>query len=797
MKDLEVPKKGVRAKASISPKVKTARSRKTSLSVTSLPDLNVGTPVIFGKKTQKTKPARQVSAATSQSIKENKIKSPFQNKFFMKEELIVIPQNMSIRAREKALALLDYFRDDFENTAKKISTVSGFAFILFGSYLALSFSGTIKTPTQFAQLVTSVTSTSSTAFNSPTANTIAQPLFLVVDTLPSELLNNKQLTFSLTNSKNVQVKAVSLADGTILSINSRALTSELYQYDLEYKSFKPGYYSIKVFAESSATQTRYTYTIGDTKIPLLTNTPPPTTVVSTSTQQTTTYTAPASGSSLPSSPPALVSSPPVATAPTTTPDAKALSEVIPVDAKKLVLSGGANATGQSVFRIEAPPETTFLEVYARPVSSINTRFLGLAEKRIDAWYYFFNSVNVPNGDYEIHTRSRISNVFIDSNSIKVHVANFSSAAPPADQVKQAPQTVAVEPVNEAQQTRDFSKDSFEKGAASSSPAYSSVNDIFKTYRGQLDDLLKRYAVAHQTGNMMLLKTVEREIKRLKEEILTSVLDDPSKNALAHGIEEEFDLRIESLKSRIGTFEDLRRTSERDDIKKDTDGDGISDFDESSLYHTDPHLPDTDNDGFTDGIEIMRGFNPLSAVGEATVTYELPQDTVGLEQSEALKIDTVLPSIKQLNGTASIVQSEIHGKALPNSYVTLYIFSTPTIVTVRTDTDGSFVYTFEKELDDGEHQVYAAVTDNTGTIVAHSSPFTFIKQAQAYTPTNETGALGANSQTLNDYKKFNLYNTVIGVGILGLGIILLMLGFGLGKKKDEDILIVTENDLKTS
>ena len=275
------------------------------------------------------------------------------------------------------------------------------------------------------------------------------------------------------------------------------------------------------------------------------------------------------------------------------------------------------------------------------------------------------------------------------------------------------------------------------------------------------------------------------------------MDDSSKNALAHGIEGEFDSRIDSLKARINTFEDLRRTSDQGDVRKDTDGDGISDFDENNLYHTDAHLPDTDNDGFTDGIEIVRGFNPNNAAGEATVTYELPQDTVGLEQADVLKIDEVLPSVKQTSDAVTVVQSEIHGKALPNSYVTLYIFSTPTIVTVRTDADGSFVYTFEKELEDGEHQVYAAVTDNTGNIVAHSSPFKFIKEAQAYTPTNETGTLGVNSQTLNDYKKFNLYNTVIGVGILGLGIILLMLGFGIGKRRDDETVIITENDLKTS
>jgi hypothetical protein len=44
---------------------------------------------------------------------------------------------------------------------------------------------------------------------------------------------------------------------------------------------------------------------------------------------------------------------------------------------------------------------------------------------------------------------------------------------------------------------------------------------------------------------------------------------------------------------------------------DSDGDGISDADES-LYGTNPHDPDTDDDGLNDGDEIVWGTDPLSA-----------------------------------------------------------------------------------------------------------------------------------------------------------------------------------------
>ena len=42
---------------------------------------------------------------------------------------------------------------------------------------------------------------------------------------------------------------------------------------------------------------------------------------------------------------------------------------------------------------------------------------------------------------------------------------------------------------------------------------------------------------------------------------------------------------------------------------DTDGDGLSDYDEVTIWHTDPHTTDTDRDGFTDGVEVKNGYNP--------------------------------------------------------------------------------------------------------------------------------------------------------------------------------------------
>jgi len=59
---------------------------------------------------------------------------------------------------------------------------------------------------------------------------------------------------------------------------------------------------------------------------------------------------------------------------------------------------------------------------------------------------------------------------------------------------------------------------------------------------------------------------------------------------------------------------------------DTDGDGLTDEQEINIYHTNPNDPDTDTDGFEDGIEIKNNFSPLVA---GKKIYEADYDEDGL------------------------------------------------------------------------------------------------------------------------------------------------------------------------
>ena len=75
-----------------------------------------------------------------------------------------------------------------------------------------------------------------------------------------------------------------------------------------------------------------------------------------------------------------------------------------------------------------------------------------------------------------------------------------------------------------------------------------------------------------------------------------------------------------------------------DRSVDTDGDGLSDYDEVNKYHTDPSKADTDGDGYNDGDEIKNGYSPL--VPDKKLS-QVDTDKDGLNDALELKFGTDL------------------------------------------------------------------------------------------------------------------------------------------------------------
>ncbi len=71
---------------------------------------------------------------------------------------------------------------------------------------------------------------------------------------------------------------------------------------------------------------------------------------------------------------------------------------------------------------------------------------------------------------------------------------------------------------------------------------------------------------------------------------------------------------------------------------DSDGDGLSDWDEINIYHTDPHNPDTDGDGLSDGDEVHKYHtDPLKRDTDGDGLSD--GDEVNIYHTDPLKADT--------------------------------------------------------------------------------------------------------------------------------------------------------------
>jgi hypothetical protein len=207
--------------------------------------------------------------------------------------------------------------------------------------------------------------------------------------------------------------------------------------------------------------------------------------------------------------------------------------------------------------------------------------------------------------------------------------------------------------------------------------------------------------------------------------------------------------------------------------RDSDADGLSDFDEVYVFNTNPNQASTDG-GLTDGEKILSGINPIT---NEPIEYQDAQIAV----VDAPSVFTI--SAIELKKTETATAIVFEGTALPNSVITLYIYSTPIIVAVKTDASGHWTYSLDKELDNGQHEVYVATVDNSGKILAKSSPIPFIKTAEA--ATLDTQTVAQTSQTSAQFLQKYLWAIILIIFVL-----IFSGGFFFGKsaKKDGNITV---------
>lgn len=453
------------------------------------------------------------------------------------------------------------------------------------------------------------------------------------------------------------------------------------------------------------------------------------------------------------------------------------------------------------------PSATLVEVYALDRSSLTKKFLGNAiVVDQDTWLYRFDTKQTPNGEYKLiaQVRNQYGSYEGESSYIKISNVLATAVTPKQEEEKKVLQDIAAEtakaravaePATVAVQKEVVTPDA---NVASSSPTEeraeaqreiavapeSSVDKALASYKTRIDKELQKLASALRVNDQKAIVSAKERLEEIKQEVISSKLADADKQIFVTEIDSYMKAAIARVEEDVKATEKIIAERTQKEASQDSDKDGIADYDEVNIYKTDPFSADSDGDGFTDGAEILGGYDPHSTASEILVTYESPKD-MGIVREDILKVNSITTAAKdedQGQDTVKPVAAILTGKALPNSFVTLYIFSTPIVVTVKTDQDGSWNYRFDKELEDGQHQVYVGVTDNAGKIIAKSNPFTFVKTAQAFSPSDDTAAAAPVVVEQKSFLSEYMVYLVLSISVVAIGLVLILLGLHLDNEK---------------
>lgn len=730
---------------------------------------------------------------------------------------VTLPSNVSARLEAKARALTNWYEERFPVYVAKVAVGAGSLFVVcaavaLGQFAATQYSNWQDFQTAALCAALPCEESTTTATNTSEGTLAGEDVLPVLNTPPPAITFLTKPASPLTEPTNLIIRAEYAGDLAV-TIESRS-TSAMYRlapaanpagadytYALTPEKYSPGEYEVRVRAVAArngsrvqATGPRFMVTREGARAQVIERRESDALGTATSTTESSTSTDSTAEENEETEAPELSSVPMITTASSTQ------------NSVAMTINRAENPTvRQVVVRVS---DARFVELYAQRTSATQPYFVGLMKRADgDMWHYLLTTTSLPNGTYSIYARAKTAAGMLTGPRLPLYVENTTKplATPPSPVSSTSVATESVTRTQSALEELFESEDAPDRGSYYAAPGIvvdsttaSTTADAeddaiesaplrlaresLNNNETELNDLLQRYASAFQSNDEALRALIETELADKQALIVEEAVRENESvvtaSELAIQVEEEF-MR---LRKRVETFETMLRERSRNHAALDTDGDGVADYDEAALYGTDPLVFDTDGDAIPDGVEIMRGFDPLDAAGETVLAFASPKE-FGIIRADVLSVSEVVPVIETdtSRGTPG-VQAEIRGKALPNTFVTLFIFSTPVVVTVKTDADGSFVYQFDKELEDGAHEVYVAVTDNTGDIIAKSQVFSFIKEAEAFTVNDTTVIPAATTDPNTAPQARELYQVIIAMAVLAFGLILLIIGLTIRKQK---------------
>jgi hypothetical protein len=457
-------------------------------------------------------------------------------------------------------------------------------------------------------------------------------------------------------------------------------------------------------------------------------------------------------------------------------------------------------------------EVSSVEFYLRRPESLIEIYLGKAhQSKEDIWEYLWDTTQTPNGDYYLFPKLMTKYGEYSDSGIGITVDNPIQIDEEEEESLEAEIMETEEEIKEEEeqitQTESETEEEIQKTMESSvqetqetleeeekemieTEISEELEESTKELEKHMEELTEKVKEEVKAPEEEKEK-IQKEKEEIKKEIIKKalqpleVIEKVAKEDVKHqilekkkGLEEKIKSHLEEMEREI--LERERARLERlQKLLKDSDGDELPDHEEVRLG-TSILNPDTDGDGFLDGHEIALGFDPLRPSPADKIIYQDPRK-VESKEADIYKVERVEGITSP---TGELIGIKFEGTGRPNSFVTLYIASPSFLVlTTKTDENGRWVYILDKPLEDGEHEIYVALTNNHGEITARSEVFKFIKTPTAVAAIKPP-AEGEKVTSPAEAIQRTALLLLIAVVILAIGIALVIIGFLVKKGKKE-------------
>jgi len=386
---------------------------------------------------------------------------------------------------------------------------------------------------------------------------------------------------------------------------------------------------------------------------------------------------------------------------------------------------GDEISGKIDILFKFSKEVDYLEFYIVRRDALSEVYLGRAFLSSNKkWRYVWDTSKYPNGSYYLVAKIMKDNRFYEAGKIYISIKNQILTR---EERRESLET-EIEEINKEIKEKEkkideknerLLKETEEKISKLSERIKNLINPEREEVKKEIDEKF------HQISKKIIeephsYNKIKEEVQEVENLISQHSQEQKEVQEIKENLKETFEL---SLKERNEILEEKKKIEQKkkEFVSKDSDKDGVSDMEEIRLG-TDPFNADSDQDGFLDSSEIVSGTDPLSPSPSDKIKYQHPRETKP-KISNAYRVKKV-EIIKKEETKEKVLR--ITGAAPPFSFVTVYIYSLPTIIIAKADADGNWECIFDKPLSEGRHSVYAAVTNVKGEIEKSSSPFDFIK-----------------------------------------------------------------------